>query len=140
LRIGALTEGLLRIAATHPGLCVYLPHMGWPRRDGQDDDDWRESIGRLAPLGNWIVGVSALAHFSRLPFPHNDVEPFAAELGATFGPDSLVAASDYPLFEKDKYTDYMKLAASWISVGSNGERHFEASLFGSQLTTGKGVN
>jgi predicted TIM-barrel fold metal-dependent hydrolase len=136
--ISALTEELLRIVALQPGLCVYLPHMGWPRRDRQDDDDWRASIRQLAQSGNLIVGVSAPAHFSRLAFPHEDVRPFAAELRVIFGPDLLVPGSDYPLFEKDKYTDYMKLAGSWISAGTNGERRFESSLFGNQLTTEQG--
>lgn len=136
--IGALTEEIVRITALHSGLFIYLPHMGWPRRDQQDDKDWRESVAMLSRLPNLVVGISAIAHFSREAFPHNDVAPFAAHLLATFGAESLVAASDYPLFEKDRYAQYMLLASSWIASGNPCGRRFEASLFGERLADQKG--
>jgi predicted TIM-barrel fold metal-dependent hydrolase len=136
--IRALTEELLQLADLYPRLPIYLPHMGWPRRDRQDDDDWRESISLLRKLPNLIVGISAIAHFSRDAFPHDDVAPFAAHLLETFGADSLVAASDYPLFEEDRYAQYMQLASDWIArVKQRGQR-FESRLFGNQLADRKG--
>jgi predicted TIM-barrel fold metal-dependent hydrolase len=136
--IRALTEELLQLAGFYPRLPIYLPHMGWPRRDRQDDDDWRESISMLSKLPNLIVGISAIAHFSRDAFPHDDVAPFAAHLLETFGADSLVAASDYPLFEEDRYAQYIELASDWIvPVKQRGQR-FESSLFGNQLADRKG--
>jgi predicted TIM-barrel fold metal-dependent hydrolase len=128
--IRALAEELVRLTALHPSLSIYVPHMGWPRRDRQDDNDWHESISALRSLPNLIIGVSAIAHFSREDFPHNDVEPFAAYLLATFGRESLAAASDYPLFEKDRYAQYMQLARRWIAGGSPCLQRLEASLFG----------
>lgn len=113
--IGALTEKLLQLAELYPRLRIYVPHMGWPRREHQDDDDWRESISRLSQLPNLVVGVSAIAHFSHNTFPHDDVAPFASHLRASFGSEMLVAASDYPLFEKDRYAQYIRLAADWIA-------------------------
>jgi hypothetical protein len=136
--IHALTEELLGLAALHPRLPIYLPHMGWPRRDRQDDDDWRESISRLSKLPNLIVSISAIAHFSREAFPHNDVAPFAAYLLTTFGAESLIAGSDYPLFEKERYAQYMQLAQDWIGSGEECGHRFELSLFGAQLADGKG--
>ena len=61
-----------------------------------------------------VVGISALDHFSQEPFPHKDVEPFAARLIEIFGPESVVVASDYPLIEKNLYAEYMQLAQAWI--------------------------
>jgi hypothetical protein len=136
--IHALTEGLLSLAALHPRLAIYLPHMGWPRRDRLDDNDWRESISRLSKLPNLIVGISAIAHFAHQAFPHNDVAPFAAHLLTTFGAESLVAGSDYPLFEKERYAQYMQLAQDWITSGERCGHRLEESLFGAQRADRKG--
>jgi predicted TIM-barrel fold metal-dependent hydrolase len=136
--IVALTEELLRLAELHPGLLIYLPHMGWPRRDQQDDDYWYESVSALSKIPNLIVGISAIAHFSREAFPHNDVAPFAAHLLAVFGAESLVAASDYPLFEKDRYAQYMELANNWIVSSKPRKCRFESSLFRERLADQKG--
>lgn len=136
--IRALTEELLRLADLHPQLPIYLPHMGWPRRDRQDDDDWLESISRLSRLSKLIVGISAIAHLSRETFPHNDVAPFASHLLATFSKESLVSASDYPLFEKDRYALYMQLASDWIADVKQPGHRFELSLFGKQLANQEG--
>jgi predicted TIM-barrel fold metal-dependent hydrolase len=136
--IGALTRELLLLADLHPQLPIYLPHMGWPRRERQDDDDWRESVALLSKLPNLVVGISAIAHFSQQAFPHNDVAPFAAHLRATFGTESLVTASDYPLFERERYAQYMQLAGDWTANGNRGGCRFEASLFGMPLVDRKG--
>ena len=136
--IRALTEELLALAVAHPRLAVYLPHMGWPRQDRQYDKDWRESISRLSRLPNLIVGISAIAHFSDQAFPHEDIAPFAAQLLATFGAEALVAGSDYPLFEKERYAHYMQLAQDWIANGDRCGHRFESSLFGRQLADWKG--
>jgi hypothetical protein len=134
--IAALVGELLQLAASYPDLPIYLPHMGWPRQDKQDDDDWLPSILTLSKLPNIMVGVSAIAHFSRAVVPHDDVAPFAARLRAIFGPASLVAASDYPLFEKDRYAQYVQLARDWIA-GADHHR-FESSLFDKQLVDQEG--
>jgi predicted TIM-barrel fold metal-dependent hydrolase len=136
--IGALAEELLQLAGRYPRLPVYLPHMGWPRRDGQDDSDWRESICRLTSVPNLIVGVSAIAHFSHGAFPHDDVAQFAAHLVAVFGCDFLVAASDYPLFEKSRYAQYIKLAGDWINRAKQPGHRFESNIFGKHLVEQKG--
>jgi len=128
--IRALAEELLQLADLHPQLPIYLPHMGWPRRNRQDDGDWLDSISRLSKLPNLIVGVSAIADFSRDAFPHNDVAPFTSHLLATFGHELLVPASNYPLFEKDRYSQYIQLASNWIAGARQPGYRFESSLFG----------
>jgi hypothetical protein len=55
-----------------------------------------------------------------------------------FGAESLVAASDYPLFEKDRYAQYMELANNWIVSSHPRECRFERSLFGERLADRKG--
>jgi predicted TIM-barrel fold metal-dependent hydrolase len=112
--IGPLKKELLALAQRAPGLHIYLPHLGWPRQNKIDDREWEAAVSELHTIPGMVVGISALDHFSQEPFPHKDVEPFAARLMEIFGPASAVAASDYPLFEKNLYAEYMHLAQAWI--------------------------
>ncbi len=129
--IYALTDALLPLAKLHPDLRIYLPHFGWPRHDKQDDKDWEDSISRLSRLPAIIVGISAIGHFSREAYPHNDIEPFAAQLLDVFGPDSVVIGSDYPLLEKNMYAEYMDLAKQWSRCANiQPASQFEFDLFG----------
>jgi hypothetical protein len=113
--IKMLKDELLPLAKLHPELGIYLPHFGWPRKDGRDDKDWRGAIVELSHLPNIVVGISAIAHFSREAYPHSDVEPFASQLIETFGATSVVAGSDYPLLRNNSYADYMRLVQLWTS-------------------------
>jgi hypothetical protein len=112
--IGPLKNELVALTQSTPGLQIYLPHLGWPRQDKVEDPEWEAAVSELQQIPGMVVGISAIAHFSREPFPHRDVEPYAARLVEIFGPESMVAASDYPLMEKERYTEYMQLAQSWI--------------------------
>jgi hypothetical protein len=55
-----------------------------------------------------------------------------------FGQELLVAASDYPLFEKDRYAQYIKLASDWLGDARQPGYRFESSLFGRELGNQKG--
>lgn len=112
--IGPLRKELLPLAKRTPGLQIYLPHLGWPRQEKIDDQEWGAAVSELHEIPGMVVGISAIAHFSREPFPHPDIETFAARLMEIFEPASMVAASDYPLFEKNLYTEYMQLAQAWV--------------------------
>ena len=128
--IAALAKELTQFALERPHAKIFVPHLCWPQHDGRDDDDWYESVSRLSLLPNVVVGISAIAHFSREPFPHKDVEPFAAHLRKTFGAEALVAGSDYPLFERDRYADYMRLAEDWIGPQTQRSHRAESALWG----------
>lgn len=112
--IGPLTCALLKLADRHPRLNVYMPHLAWPTRDGVGDKDWQSAIEKLRSLPSVVVGVSAIAHFSREAFPHADVARWAEKLIAMFDAEDVVAASDYPLCEPSRYADYLRLANEWI--------------------------
>jgi predicted TIM-barrel fold metal-dependent hydrolase len=112
--IGPLTKALVGLAADHPRLRIYVPHLAWPRRDAVNDQDWQPAIAELSRVPGLVIGVSAIAHFSVQPYPHADVGLFASKVTAVFSADSIVAGSDYPLFEKDLYALYMALARDWI--------------------------
>jgi len=127
--IGPLRKELLALTKRAPRLQIYLPHLGWPRRDNIDDPEWEAAVSELHSIPGMVVGISALAHFSREPFPHPDVETFAARLIEIFGPASVVAASDYPLFEKNLYTQYMHLASAWVRrADAQWSPHFERAF------------
>lgn len=131
--IGVLTASLLRLARASRGLRIYLPHCGWPRRDRVDDPDWDTCIAELATLPNIIAGISAIRYFSSEPFPHLDVQPFAAKLIKSFGANSIVAASDYPMFEPQLYSEYISLARQWIIEQSPAwSPAFESLAFGAR--------
>jgi hypothetical protein len=115
--IGLLSDRLIELAVRHPRLKIYLPHLGWPRCEGEDDRDWVSSINQLAALPGAVIGVSAIVHFSREPFPHADVAAFAARAIALFGSRRAVAASDYPLLPVERYAEYINLAVEWIEAG-----------------------
>jgi predicted TIM-barrel fold metal-dependent hydrolase len=76
-----------------------------------------------------VAGISAISHFSRMPFPHEDIKPFAIRLRELFGSESLFAGSDYPLFETGRYVDYIKLATEWIGPRAEEPGRFESILF-----------
>jgi hypothetical protein len=129
--IKALKDELLPLATLHPNLGIYLPHFGWPRRDKNDDKDWEDSVSELSRFPAVVVGISAIGHFSREPYPHKDIEPFAARLLDDFGADSVVTGSDYPLLERNSYAQYIRLAQLWINrPNTQKDCRFESSLFG----------
>jgi predicted TIM-barrel fold metal-dependent hydrolase len=130
--IGTLRDGLLRLAGRNPRLTVYVPHLGWPRRNGEDDQDWRAAMGDLSSLPGCIVGISAMAAFSNEPYPHRDVYDFAIRLQELFGPRRIMIGSDYPLLPNAMYSQYMALAQQWsqsLSGPSVGVRGPGVELF-----------
>ena len=132
--IGKLASELVELVGDYPDLRVFLPHMGWPRCNEQDDKDWHESVSKLSRLSNVVAGISAISHFSRVPFPHEDIKPFVIHLRELFGPDLLFAGSDYPLFEAGRYADYMNLALEWIGRGAEEPGRLESTLFESSVS------
>jgi len=127
--IGKLTSELVDLIGDYPELRILLPHMGWPRRNQQNDEDWHKSVSRLSALPNMVAGISAISHFSCIPFPHEDIKPFAIRLRELFGSESLFAGSDYPLFETGRYVDYMNLAIEWIGRRDEEPGRLESALF-----------
>jgi len=132
--IGALAVELLRLAEACPELRIYLPHMGWPRRDKKEDPDWDKSLSALSALPHLVIGVSAIAHFSQEAYPHQDIRPAAMRLHELFAPGSICTGSDYPLFDTTRYADYMELAYEWIGPAVKEPGALERTLFEGRLT------
>jgi predicted TIM-barrel fold metal-dependent hydrolase len=114
--IAPLLPSLVRWSQASPDLKIYVPHLGWPRRDGADETTWLEAMTCLANIKTTVIGVSALAHFSNLPFPHEDVRPFVDRLCALFGAGRVVIGSDYPNSGAAMYQAHHALATRWVSA------------------------
>jgi predicted TIM-barrel fold metal-dependent hydrolase len=128
--IARLVRDARAVAARHPRLRLYVPHLGWPVRDGVVDASWRDSVRALHAIPNAIVGISSLRTFSRQPFPHPDVHTFARELIQLFGPSRVVSGSDFPFIEKPRYAEYVALSHKWIrDIWPQWQDH--AAVFGS---------
>jgi hypothetical protein len=112
--IGALALNLERLLSALPGIRVYVPHLGWPMRDGKEDPEWRSAFRNLASSSSITFGISAISAFSALPFPHEDVAKLARWAIPQLSPGRIVIGSDYPLVEKSRYEHYLSLARDWI--------------------------
>lgn len=113
--IGHLCRTLVRTCGALPGLRIYVPHIGWPMKEGSLDPDWEPAMKELTAIPSIIFGISAIPHFSRCPFPHNDVRDTALELIARLPLARIAIGSDYPLMEKDRYDDYLRIARTWVT-------------------------
>ncbi len=113
--IGRLHRAILRLYDRVPEISVYVPHLGWPKSGGKADEDWEEAMRDLARIPSVISGVSAIAHFSSVPFPHADVRELAVRIISQFPSSRIAAGSDFPLFEKERYAEYMALARDWVT-------------------------
>jgi Amidohydrolase len=113
--IGPLWSVVRRLYARNADLKFYLPHLAWPVRNGEEDAAWQPAIEEMAAIPSVTIGISAIAHFSNQPFPHPDVQDFAIRLLSKIPAFRVTIGSDYPLFEKDRYGDYVQLAYDWIA-------------------------
>ncbi len=113
--IAALARRLQHWTRQCPALRVYVPHLGWPRRNGADEADWADAMQGLAAIPTVIAGVSALAHFSREAFPHEDMQPCVEHLCRLFGARRIVLGSDYPNSGAVLYAPLHALGARWVA-------------------------
>jgi predicted TIM-barrel fold metal-dependent hydrolase len=118
--VGPLCRELTLLYDGLPEIRAYVPHLGWPVRDGKADGNWAAAVKDFAAIPSLTIGVSAIAHFSSEPFPHHDVRDFALEMISQFPVSRIAIGSDYPLFEKERYASYISLARDWVtSIHSN---------------------
>jgi predicted TIM-barrel fold metal-dependent hydrolase len=113
--IGALSKELKQLLSVLPSLRVYVPHLAWPVQEGNPDPDWPMSLEELIAIPSIIIGVSAIQHFSRQPFPHDDVRDFALSVISKLPPSRIAMGTNYPLPGTSLYRDYVELAVRWIT-------------------------
>ena len=125
--IGHLVHELVHLRGRHPGLRLYVPHLGWPCDQQTDDPEWVDAMTALSRFPGTVVGISAIAHFSREPYPHKDVRKFVSRIAELFPAENIVPGSDYPMMEKEQYAKYMELAAEWVPAVSDSCPLFETT-------------
>ncbi len=108
--IGSLCGELMRIRE----MKVYVPHLGWPVREGRMDGGWAPALEEFTSMGSLNIGISAIAYFSSQSFSHDDVRDLALGLISQFPALRVLIGSDYPLFEKERYAASMDLARDWV--------------------------
>jgi len=84
------------LVETHPGVEFVIDHMAWP--DGTtapDQAPWTD-FEALAEYGNVAVKVSSLPRSSSEGWPYRDLWGYVRRLVEWFGPERLMAGSDYP--------------------------------------------
>lgn len=108
--IGPFLDQIIAIAESYAGLRIFLPHLGWPRVDGQPTSKWEQAIELLSKYPNVTVGISALYHFSISSFPHEDTWSLIEFLVKNIGPERCMCGSDFPLLlETESYSEFFSI-------------------------------
>ncbi len=64
-----------------------------------------------------VIKLSGAFRSSRRPFPHEDLDPFLAEILDAFAPENRVFGSDFPFVKLDpkpRYVDTLAMLRRWI--------------------------
>ena len=89
---------VLATAERYPGLSVVLDHLARPPIGGGDEKAWADMIARAAALPNVAIKLSVgLDVVLAWRWRTDEVRPFADQVLARFGPDRVMAASNWPV-------------------------------------------
>lgn len=103
-------EWMENLVRDYPEIAIYVPHLGWPVVDGRATPGWHVAMERLSRIERVVCGLSAIHHFSREVWPHDDVWPYVRHVIATMGTERTVWASDFPLLlEQETLDAYLPL-------------------------------
>ena len=90
-------EAAVEVTGTLPGLRFVLDHAGKPDIANARLDPWRDAIRRLAERPNVACKLSGLVTEAAPDWTVDDLRPFADHVLACFGPDRVMAGSDWPV-------------------------------------------
>ena len=90
-------EAAVAVTARVPQLRFVLDHAGKPGIAGHELEPWREQLGRLAQRPNVTVKLSGLVTEAAPDWTAADLRPFADHVLDSFGPDRVMAGSDWPV-------------------------------------------
>lgn len=102
----------VEIAARVPGLRFVLDHLGKPAIAAGDLDPWRERITALAAHPHVAAKLSGMVTEAGDGWTPETIRPFAEHLLEAFGPDRVMAGTDWPV---------CLLAGSYAQVTELGE-------------------
>lgn len=88
----------IRLVDLHPNQVFVLDHLAKPKIAAHELSPWRENIRELAWRPNVVCKISGMvteADWTRWTMA--DLEPYLATVLECFGPDRLLAGSDWPV-------------------------------------------
>jgi len=100
------------------GARLIFDHLGYPDPALGLKQPGFEALLSLAGEERHAVKLSGAFRLSRMPFPHDDLAPFAEELLTAFGPHACVWGSDWPFVGARYRPDYAETRAilsHWVS-------------------------
>lgn len=98
------------LAKQNPGLSIILNHCGKPDIANGQFEPWATYIAELAALPHVSCKLSGLMNCAAPGATARDIEPYARQILASFGPRRVMWASDWPPL--DLASDY----ATWWQV------------------------
>nr|WP_241093669.1 amidohydrolase family protein [Xanthomonas sp.] len=123
LHLPALQARLQR----HGALRVVLDHAAKPDIAGAGFAAWREALEPLARHGNVLCKLSGLLTQAAPGAGLPELEPYVAQVFASFGPTRVMWGSDWPvLTERGDYTHWFELARALVERHAAGH---EAAVF-----------
>jgi L-fuconolactonase len=84
------------LATSLPELRIVVDHLAKPPRGGDDFEDWRRALRRVAASVNVVAKVSGL-HVPGQPFDADALRPVWEEALEAFGPSRLMYGGDWPM-------------------------------------------
>jgi L-fuconolactonase len=90
-------EAAVEVTGLLPEVRFVLDHAGKPAIATGGLDPWRDAIRRLAERPNVACKLSGLVTEASPDWTVDDLRPFADHVLACFGPDRVMAGSDWPV-------------------------------------------
>ena len=100
------------------GARLIFDHLGYPDPALGPTQPGFEALLSLAGEKRHAVKLSGAFRLSRMPYPHDDISPFAEELLSAFGPDACVWGSDWPFVGaryRPAYAETRAILSHWVS-------------------------
>lgn len=102
-----------RLAADNPEVTFVIDHMAWPDETTAPDEGPWTDFADVAEHDNVWVKVSSLPRSAATDWPYEDLHEYVRRLLEWFGPERLLAGSDYPWM--DDWAPYED-CLSWLET------------------------
>jgi len=99
------------------GVRVLFDHLGYPDVPLGPEEPGFRMICAFASARAAAVKLSGAFRLSQRAFPHEDLDPFAAAVVASFGADRCVWGSDYPFLwapRRPTYDETLAMLERWL--------------------------
>jgi predicted TIM-barrel fold metal-dependent hydrolase len=99
------------------GAKLLIDHCGRPNVAAGLNQAGFQALLAMASTGRTVVKLSGYAKICAQPYPYEDMRPFVQALLATYTPQALVWASDWPFLRAPERLDYgpqLALLERWV--------------------------